>query len=211
MKITAITAQMRDKNRVNVSVDGKYRFSLDILQLGDLGIRVGKEYNDAEMDQLEEESQFGKVYTRALEYSLMRPRSQREMRDYLYRKTRDTRTQTGAIKKGVSTLLTQRVFDRLEQKGYINDEKFARFWVENRNVGKGISQRKLRAELQTKGVERSIIDGLLGETDRTDDSEIKKLILKKRGRYDDEQKLMAYLARQGFSYDDIKSALQDDD
>jgi hypothetical protein len=41
MKITGITAQQRDKNRINVMVDGKYRFSLDILQLGDLGIKVG--------------------------------------------------------------------------------------------------------------------------------------------------------------------------
>lgn len=211
MKITAITAQKRDKDRVNVSVDGRYRFSLDIMQLVDLGIRVGKEYTEEELVALEEESQFGKLYMRALEYCLMRPHSKRELKDYLYRKTRDTRTKDGGIKKGVSVALTERVFSRLESKGYIDDEKFAAFWIENRNLRKGASKRKLSSELGAKGVDRSIIERLLSETDRNDVSELQKIIDKKRPRYDDEQKFMAYLARQGFSYDDIKAALANDD
>ena len=211
MKITAITIQARDKNRVNVSVDGKYRLSLDVYQLVDLGIKMGKEYTEAEMVDLEEESQFGKLYTRALEYCLMRPHSKKELRDYLYRKTRDTPNKTGGMRKGVSVALTQRVFDRLEEKQYIDDEKFAIFWIENRNLRKGSSKRKLSAELSAKGVDRAITEKYLGETERTDESELQKIILKKRSRYDDEQKFMSYLARQGFSYDDIKSALNNTD
>lgn len=211
MKITSISSQQRDKNRVNVSVDGQYRFSLDILQLAELGVRVGKEYTETEMAQLEDESQFGKLYTRALEYALTRPRSQKEMRDYLYRKTRDTRTKTGDIKKGVSAALTDRVFDRLTSKGYISDEKFARFWIENRNVRKGSSMRKLAAELAAKGVERQTIEAFISETDRDDLDELRKVVAKKSARYDDEQKLIAYLARQGFSYDDIKTVLGEDE
>lgn len=207
MKITAISVQARDKDRVNVSVDGKYRFSLDILQLSDLGVKIGNEYTEEEMQALEEESQFGKLYSRTLEYALMRPRSQREVKDYLYRKTRDSRTKLGNIKKGVSVQLTERVFDRLVQKGYVDDEKFAAFWIENRNQRKGSSLRKLSAELSGKGVERTIIERLLAESDRTDTDELQKIIAKKRPRYDDDQKFMAYLARQGFSYDDIKEAL----
>jgi SOS response regulatory protein OraA/RecX len=39
---------------------------------------------------------------------------------------------------------------------------------------------------------------------------LKKLIAKKRAHYaGDEKKLTAYLARQGFSYDDIKNVLND--
>jgi regulatory protein len=139
MKITSISAQKRDKDRVNVSVDGKYRFSLDVFQLVDLGIKVGKEYTEDELVALEEESQFGKLYMRALEYCLVRPHSQRELKDYLYRKTRDTRTKTGDIRKGVSVALTERVFNRLQEKSYIDDDKFAAYWVENRNLRKGVS------------------------------------------------------------------------
>ena len=202
---------MRDKSRVNVSVDGKYRLSLDILQLTDLGIKIGNEYTESEMVALEEESQFGKLYTRSLEYALTRPRSQREMRDYLYRKTRDTPSKTGGMRKGVSVALTVRVFDRLVEKGYIDDEKFARFWIENRNLRKGSSLRKLSSELSAKGVERQVIERLLSESERDDPTELQKIIDKKRPRYPDDQKLIAYLARQGFSYDDIKSALQPED
>jgi regulatory protein len=212
MKITAITAQQKDPNRVNVMVDGKYRFSLNIFQIGDLGIRVGKEYTEQELAEFETESQFGKLYARTLEYCLMRPHSSREVRDYLYRKTLSKKyksRQTGELKerKGVSKGVTQRVFDRLVEKGYIDDEKFARFWVENRNQRKGTSRRKLQAELMAKGVDKTIIEQCLGESSRNDTEELQKIIIKKAGKYTDEQKLVAYLARQGFSYDDIKQAL----
>lgn len=211
MKITSISAQKRDKDRINVFVDGKYRFSLGIFQLGDLGIKIGQEYGEDELVAIEEESSFGKLYMRALEYCLMRPHSQRELKDYLYRKTRDTRTKEGGIRKGVSVALTERVFDRLLEKGYINDEKFAAYWIENRNLRKGSSKRKLSAELSSKGVDRSITERLLGETERDDVTELQKIIDKKRRRYDDTQKFMSYLARQGFSYDDIKAALANND
>lgn len=208
MKITGISEQKRDKNRINVMVDGVYRFSLDIAQYGELGIRVGKEYTEEELVELETESQFGKVYARALEYCLMRPHSGREVGDYLYRKTRDSRTKTGGVKKGVSPQITERVFNRLLDRGYIDDEKFARFWIENRNLKKGVSRRKLQAELRAKGVDGLIVERELAATDRGDESEIQKIIAKKRQRYSDDQKLMQYLARQGFSYDDIKQALE---
>ena len=215
MKITALTSQQKDPNRINVMVDGAYRFSLDIFQVADLGIRVGKDYTEQELVDLETESQFGKLYARALEYCLMRPHSAREARDYLYRKTRTTKVRhrkTGEVKErpGVSQTVADRVFERLSDKGYIDDEKFARYWVENRNLKKGASKRKLQAELQAKGVERSVIERLLGESERTDQSELAKVIEKKRRRYPDEQKFIQYLARQGFSYDDIKEALRDD-
>ena len=80
MKITGITSQTKNDNRVNVMVDGAYRFSLDIFQLSDLGIRVGKEYTEEELLELESESQFGKLYARTLEYCLMRPHSAKEVR-----------------------------------------------------------------------------------------------------------------------------------
>jgi regulatory protein len=208
-KITALKVQVRDKSRVNVYVDGSYSFSLDITQVADLGIKTGNTYTQEQLSELENESQYGKLYTRALEYALTRPRSKKEMRDYLYRKTRDTRTKEGAIRKGVSPELTIRVFDRLEAKGYIDDEKFARFWVENRNVRKGSSMRRLASELGAKGISTSIVEEVLQATERSDLDELQKMIQKKSKRYDDEKKLIAYLARQGFRYDDIKEALDE--
>lgn len=215
MKITAISVQAKNNDRVNVSVDGKYRFSLDVFQVGDLGIKVGKEYSEGELIELETESQFGKLYTRALEYTLLRPHSGKEIRDYLWRKTRATKykSRSGELKEraGVSHELTERVYRRLLERGYIDDEKFARYWVEHRNLTKGASRRKLANELRTKGVESSIIDAALADTDRDDAVELQKIIARKRARYPDEQKLLAYLMRQGFRYDDVRAAMADDE
>jgi regulatory protein len=214
MKVTALTLQQRDPNRVNVMVDGKFRFSLDVFQLTELGVKTGNEYTDEQLVELETESQFGKLYGRALEYCLMRPHSSKEVKDYLYRKTLNKKVRnrrTGEVKEraGVSKFVTERVHVRLTEKGYVDDTKFARWWIENRNLRKGVSRRKLQAELTAKGVDRSIVDSLLAESLRSDADELKKMIAKRQSKYSDEQKLIAYLARQGFSYDDIKNALGD--
>lgn len=213
MKITSVSAQVRNPDRVNVSVDGKFRFSLDIFQLTELGVKVGKEFSEEELAALEGESSYGKLYTKALEYSMLRPHSSREMRDYLWRKTRETKYKSrgGELKTraGVAQEIATRVYDRLVEKGYIDDEKFARWWVENRNLRKGTSRRKLQAELQAKGVASAVIAAMLEDSNRNDEDELAKIIAKKRAKYPDEQKLIAYLARQGFRYDDIQAALNE--
>lgn len=211
MKITAISPQVKNKNRVNVSVDGRYRLSLDIYQLVDLGVKVGREYDETELATLEQESQFGKIYARALDYCLVRSRSAREIRDYLYRKTRPTRDKTGELKAGVSSEITVRVLERLTEKGYIDDQKFTRYWIDNRSLNKGISRRKLIVELRAKGIDNLIIEQTLNDSKRDDNEELQKIIAKKRTRYPDNRKLMAYLARLGFEYDDIKQSLSDNE
>ena len=212
MKITNISLQTHDKNRVNVSVDGKYRFSLDVFQVGELGVKIGREYTEAELASLEEDSQFGKLYSRAIGYCLVRPRAIKEVRDYLRRKTlatrrRSVKTEKNIERPGVKSEIAERVFRRLIDKKYLDDEKFARFWFEQRFLKKGTSIRRLRLELVRKGIDSKIIDSLIKENIRSDSEELQKIISKKRHRYNDEQKFMQYLARQGFSYDDIKEAL----
>ena len=40
--ITALTAQVRNADRVNVFIDGTYDFSLDVAQVVDCGVKVGR-------------------------------------------------------------------------------------------------------------------------------------------------------------------------
>lgn len=213
-KITDLSAQVKRPERINVSVDGKYRFSLDISQIGELGIKIGREFSEDELVEIETESEFGKLYSRALEYTLIRPHSAREIKDYLWRKTQSKkyRSRQGEIKErqGASQSVAERVFSRLAERGYIDDEKFASYWVENRNQTKGASRRKLSAELRAKGVDSRLIESALSTSQRSDLEEIYKIIAKKQARYPDREKLMQYLARQGFSFDDIKQALAED-
>lgn len=216
MKVTDIKTQVRNPNRVNISIDGTYACSLTIGQVVDEGIKVGSELDETSLKRLESESTFGKLYQRTLEYVIMRPRSEREVRDYLYRKTQSRpvrNRQTGDVKlrEGVAPSVAERVFVALQEKSYVSDEKFADFWVRHRFIKKGVSQRKLRSELQAKGVSSSIIDSALHASDRDESDELDKIVEKKRHRYDDRTKFMQYLARQGFRYDDIKTALERDE
>lgn len=211
MKISSISVQAKNPDRVNISIDGKYRFSLDVYQVGELGLKVGRELSDAELAGFEQESQFGKLYSRTLEYCLMRPHSAKEIKDYLWRKTRVTKykSRNGEIKdrEGVSQDVADRVYSRLQDRGYIDDEKFAKFWIDNRNQIKGVSRKRLTIELRAKGVDASIIEHGLNSTDRNEQDELIKVIAKKSMKYADERKLIEYLMRQGFRYDDIMDAL----
>ena len=214
--ITDIKQAVKNPNRANIFVNGKYRFSLDIFQLTDLGVKIGEIFDEKEIENLEQQSEFGKLYALALNYCLMRPHSEREIRDYLMKKTlskklRNKKTGEFYEKSGVSKLSVEQVLARLKERKYIDDEKFARFWLENRNQRKGSSLKKLRAELLQKGVSGVIIEQVFAETSRNDSEEIRKIIDKKAKRYPDQQKLVAYLARQGFSFDEINRALKNED
>ena len=216
LRITELRQGVRDENRVNVFVNGKYALSLDIAQVVELGVKVGQIVSEERLAELRRASEFGKVYQRALEWVLMRPRSVREVREYLRRgeRTRQAKERQaewrvtkgqagereGAKKSGRERAeydFDEVIVERLTTRGYVDDRKFAEFWVENRFVKKGVSEKRLRIELAQKGVAKEIIDEVL--LGRDEEAELKKMIARKRAKYDDE-KLMAYLCRQGFDY-----------
>ena len=214
-KVTDIRAAVHTK-RVNIFINDKFFCSLDISQVVDLKIKVGRELSEEELSSLKRASEFSKFYSLALEYVFLRPHSRKEINDYLVRKTLDRKVRvknrkTGEyqtkIKQGYDKSLVPLVLQRLDDHGYLDDERFAKLWVENRNVSKGVSQKKLQSELLQKGIATHIIDKVLSNTSRSDEDELKKVVAKKRNRYTDEQKFIQYLLRQGFNYSDILDEL----
>ena len=195
-KITGLKQGVKNPNRVNVFVDGKYALSLDLTQVVDLGVKIGRVLSADELDELKRASEFGKLYQRALEWALVRPRSERELYDYLYKKI---------YEKKIDKNYINNIINRLKDKKYVNDRIFAGWYVENRFVKKGISRKRLRLELTKKGVAREIVDEVLDG--RNDEEEISKIIAKKRDKYDDE-KLIQYLCRQGFPYELVRLKVQ---
>lgn len=209
MIITAVRPQTRDKNRVNISIDGKYSFSLDVAQLVDYKLKVGLELDDEQLNDLESASQLGKLYDKALAYCLIRPRSFKEVSDYLYRKTQPKKDKAGNFKAYYNQSQLGGVLELLSSKGYIDNYKFAEFWVDNRFAKKGISRRRLTTELIQKGIDADIIKQVLDGCLRDDTNELKKVITKKAKLYSDRNKLMNYLIRQGFNYEDVVSSLDE--
>lgn len=221
MRVTKIQQQVKRKDRYSIYVNEKYLFSLSDYQLVGSGIAVGKEFSEAELQQFMQDSQFGRAYERALNYVMIRPRSRKEIQDYLVRtflypkpkvylnKAGERVIKQQTVDKAAVEMMIEKIMSRLEDKGYINDESFARLWVQSRQLTKRSSVRKLQQELMTKGVDQSIIAIILQNKDETEIDNLKELIAKKRRltRYQDEHKLIAYLLRQGFRYDDIRSQL----
>ena len=190
LTITDIKQAVHNENRVNVYVNGKYSFSLDIAQAVDMGVKIGRVITSEELADFKRASEFGKLYQRTLEWALMRPHSEKETRDYLYKKV---------YEKGLDKQYIDSIIARLKSKHYLDDAKFAAYYVENRFVKKGISTKRLKMELSKKGIAKDIIDEVFSQSSRGEEAEIKKIIMRKRAKYDDE-KLIQYLCRQGFDY-----------
>ena len=231
LSVTELKAGVKNPERVNVYVNGKYALSLDVAQVVDYKLKIGMVIDEEKLEELKKASEFGKEYQRALEWVLMRPRSEREVRDYLAKRrmTKEAKKRKAgwdrdreiaeAIARGEDATSLQKkakrireaggakydfddlILERLVERGYVDDKRFAEWWVENRNVRKGTSQKRLKMELVKKGVGLGIVDEVLGG--RNDSDEIEKIIAKKRSKYTDE-KLIQYLCRQGFSYDLVR-------
>lgn len=222
LTVTKITKQVKRSDRYSVYINEKYSFSLSEYQLASVRLFIGKVFTQQELDDFRAESSFGKAYERALNYVMIRPRSRKEIQDYLNRtflypkpkmytnKAGQKRFKKPVVDKDAVQVMVQRVMSRLEEKGYINDEAFAKAWVGSRQLTKKTSRRKLAQELSAKFVDQEIIATVLQNEEIDEVQNLKDLITKKRRllKYQDNVKLTQYLLRQGYNYDDIRSNLQ---
>ena len=197
MRITAIKAQAKDKTRFSVFIDGRYSFSLNASQLKTEKLSKGMDLGKEEFKRLKKLSVQGKLLNRIYRWLAIRLRSEREIDDYLKRHS----TGAGEARTVKSLLAAQ---------GYVDDGKFARAWVRSKQTLKPTSRRLLLAQLRAKGVSDKTAKEALEDEASDDAVQLDLLIKSKRRqkRYQDEQKLVAYLVRQGFSWEDIRRALK---
>ncbi len=195
MKITQLKAQVKNPDRVSIFVDDKYSFSLTLDQLLTEKLKKGDELDSQRIDELKRLSGEGKLRARALEWVMGRPHSTYELRQYLYRK-----------KAGKEQI--EAVVQEFMDKNYINDESFARWFAEGR-MRKNKSTRAIKVELSSKGVSPVTIQNIVTELETSDGRALQTLVnkLSNRPRYSDRDKLTRYLISKGFSYADVKQAL----
>jgi len=196
MKITAIKQQVKNPERVSIFVDGKYEFSLSLDELVKHKLKNNDELDKADLKKFKKISADGKLRARALEWLLNRPHSEREFRDYLYRK----KTEPEQIDSLVNDFT---------EKGYLDNVKFA-LWFTELQARRGKSDRAIKAELFKKGIGRELADETMPESAGDESQRLKAMIDKKRRltRYkNDPQKLAKYLTAQGFSWQDVKQQL----
>lgn|SRR6185312_1510796 len=134
-----------------------------------------------------------------------RLRSEKEIRDYLQ-------------KKKVSADIIEKIIVRLQEQKFLNDETFARMWIESRSRSKPRSQFLLKRELQQKGISREIIEKIMtnDQLPMTNDYDLAKDVVQRkikkyRGmeRQEIYRKLGGLLARRGFNWDVTKKAIDE--
>lgn len=196
-KITALTAQKRNKERVNVYLDGKFAFGLAVEAA--VGLRVGQTLTPVEIAELQDRDQFARAKEKALRYLTYRPRSESEVWRNLQQKGYEDDLITGVI-------------HYLKERDLLDDEAFAAYWVEQRETFKPRSRLALRQELREKGVARRVIDAAVAGVDEYAAAE--RAAEKRARRWDhlpfDEfrKKMGGYLKRRGFRYDVTKTTIE---
>lgn len=200
MKITAIKAQVKRAGRYSIFVDETYSFSLSDTALLDCKLVTGQELDEQQLREYKQLSDDDKVYGRVLGYIALRPRSEWEIRFYLERKK-------------APTPLIHVILNKLSINGLIDDHKFAEAFVRDRRLLRPTSRRKMILELKKKRISEDIIKAVVGSDELDEQSALAEQIVRKRrqSKYQDDAKLMQYLAGQGFGYGDIKAALKRED
>lgn len=126
-----------------------------------------------------------KLLDKAYRFLSFRPRSEKEIKNYLK-------------KKKAPDKIAQKIIDELKKQKLIDDLEFAYWWVEQRNTFRPKGKIALQVELRQKGVDREIAQRVIDET--VDEFALAKKVFQKK-------KAPALLARRGFSWATIKKVL----
>jgi len=198
-ELTSIKPQ-KNGRRVNIYLDNKFGFGIDLENFVVLGLKEGKEYSQEEINEIIKKAQFQKTLDKLLRFTTLRPRSKREIKDWLK-------------KKEVHESIFDELFERLDRLELIDDEKFAKWWVDQRLSFKPRGKRALSYELFQKGIDKTIIEMVLNK-DEIDESKIAKELLEKNAYkwksykgFEEKQKKSQFLARKGISWDAIKKVV----
>ena len=195
-RITGLSPQQKNKERVNVYLDDHFAFGLAAIVAARL--KVGQSLTEAEAAHLRTLDEGEQAYNKTIRYLGYRPRSRAEIERYL----KD---------KKVSEEMRVQVLERLARGELVNDEEFARFWVENREQFAPRGKRALRAELRQKGLSdqevQTAVAGLDEERSAYEAAHKRAPRLAALGRELFVRRLSGFLQRRGFGYDVIKTVV----
>lgn len=204
MPIVTRIVQQKDQNRVSVYLDGKFAFGITLESLMANGLKVSQELSSEQIDSLKNQSNKDKVFARVLQFVTSRPHSEKEVNLWFKKKKVDD---PDVIKS---------VFDRLKKLELVDDEKFAKWWIEQRTVFRPKPKRVLKQELRMKGISDDTFENAFENTETVDDLAIAKKLAEKRWqrlkalpKKERKLKLLQFLAGRGFSYDVAKDAIDE--
>lgn len=183
--------------RVNIYLDGKFGFGLDLETFIKSGLKIEQELTKEEVEKIVRKGEFQKTYEKLLRFVSLRPRSEKEIKDYFRRKK-------------VHESMTGELLKRIKRLQFLDDRKFAVWWIQSRQSFRPKSKRILEQELRVKGINRELVKEILSEQEVDDYKNAKKVLDKKKYRWEkldpDERikKESEFLLRQGFGWDIVR-------
>lgn len=184
-------------NKIHIHVDGEYKMTVDSDFVSSRGLYENMQLNESELAELEMAVNSRRAFNKAVDLLSRRDHSSGE----LLQKLRQKGYGDGA----------EEAIEKLSQFGYIDNRRFALNYANELVRLKGYGKRRVSQELFRKGVEKEIIDEILQEVEFESDT-LANLIERKYSKYLDTQKgvtkTINALLRMGYSYSEIKSALQ---
>ena len=194
-KVEAVT-----KTKYKVYVDGQFAFILYKGELSRFHIAEDQELSQEIYEKIRTEVILKRAKLRAMHLLNDMWRTEAQLREKLTR-------------NGYPADIVEAAISYVKSFGYINDYEYARSFIESRKERK--SRREIYMQLVGKGVSRELIDEAFEESyEREDSTEAIRRLLEKK-HYDREnttleekKKIMAYLVRKGFGYDDIRKTMQ---
>jgi len=200
MPVITLIKQQKNKNRVNVYFDDKFGFGIDLDNLVLLHLKVDQELTDEEVADIIKKVEYQKTLDKLIRFAMVRLRSEKEITDYFKRKK-------------VHESLHQKLLEKLKHLELLDDEKFAKWWVEQRANFKPKPKRILNQELRIKGIGKEIIEEVLGEEVVDEEKMARELLDRKMYKWKNlepheaKQKMSQYLAGKGFKWDVIEKVI----
>jgi len=190
-KITALKANKSNGKRVNLFLDGRFAFSVDMEVAVKEGLKPGQELTEEQLKELTEDISLVRCLNIAYRFLSYRPRSEAEMKERLH-------------SRGIEDSKIEIIINKLKEQHLLDDTAFAQFWKENRDTFRPRSQRLTRLELKKKGVADEIIKEVTADSDDIQTAYAAALSKAQRlPRQDYEvfcRRLGDYLKRRGFGY-----------
>lgn len=181
-----------------VYIDGEYAMKLDTQVLEDNCIKVGTQLDDDRFHELVAESEYRRAKEKALWLLSGRDYAKGELETKL--------------KKEASAETAAQVCERMEELGLINDENYARRLASDLLNIKKMSVRGAKYKLMEKGIDKDLAEEILDEFEVDPVEQIAELIERKYADKLSDEKLrrrtIAALQRLGYSWSDIKSAIE---
>ena len=206
MKITAITQQARDRQRVNVFIDGEFRLALALEVAQQLGLHAGDPVDEAALERAAAADTRWRAREAALSLLGYRARSAAELRRRL-------------LRKEFPAPLVEEIVAELAERGHVDDVQFARAFVRDRTRSRPRGRGRLTQELRAKGVpaeEAGAAVEAVFHQDGISEAELARAAaeawLRKGGKGSSgpeaRRRLFAYLARRGFFGEVARGAIE---